>query len=241
VNEAWCTSRPRVRPPDERAVEHAALASAARLRLLDLLVASPSPVHLDDLVAETGLHGSTVRGHLNVLAGAGFIESGTDHRGRPGRPQAVYRPTAMARGGTAGCHGYRTLAYVLSAFLHQEAVEPDATGERAGRAWGARLTRDEPVRRLSADETVERLREILESIGFAPSVVAGEEGPGLLERTCPFAGVVVEHAPIACGVHRGLVLGILDGIGVSLELAGMTTGIPERACRVRLRPRTSEL
>ena len=88
MNVAWSAPRPRQRPPDERALEHAALASPARLRILDLLVAAPGPLHTDDLAAAVGLHSSTLRGHLLVLADAGFVEQVVLRDGRPGRPTA---------------------------------------------------------------------------------------------------------------------------------------------------------
>jgi predicted ArsR family transcriptional regulator len=227
--------RPRVRPTDERVVEHAALASPARLRLLDLLLASPTAAHVDDLAAALHLHPSTVRGHLQRLDDAGFVEQSTEHSPRPGRPRVRYRPTAKARVGTAGCLGYRTLAHVLTSYLDGEARDPAATGERAGVAWAAHLTRQEPDGRRSRDEALERFRAVLESVGFCTDVETSGEQVVVRQHTCPFAAVVESHGSIVCGLHRGLLQGVLDGVGAQLAVDELTRGVPERVCVARLR------
>ncbi len=216
-------------------MEHAALASPARLRLLDLLIAWPTAAHVDDLAAALALHPSTVRGHLQQLSDAGFVEPFAEHTARPGRPRVLYRPTAKARAGTAGCLGYRTLAYVLTSYLDREARDPAATGERAGVAWAAHLTRHEPPVRRSRDEALERCRAVLESVGFTTDVETSGEEVIVRQRTCPFAGVVESHEPIVCGLHRGLLQGVLDGVGATLTVTELTRDGPAPVCVARLR------
>lgn len=235
VNVAWSAPRPRQRPPDERALEHAALASPARLRILDLLVAAPGPLHTDDLEVAVGLHSSTLRGHLLVLVDGGFVEQVVQRDGRPGRPRVRYGPTAKARVGTAGCLGYRTLAHVLSAYLDHEADDPSATGEDAGRTWARYLTRAEPTQRRAEQAMLERAGELLESIGFRTGIERDDEGQVLLSQsTCPFAGVVDEHAPIVCSLHRGVIQGILEGVGVRMDVEEVAADRPQGPCVVRL-------
>jgi predicted ArsR family transcriptional regulator len=223
------------KPADERAIEHAALASPTRLRLLDLLLAWPAPAHIDDLAAALDLHPSTVRGHLQQLCDAGFVRVTTDRNGRPGRPRVLYGPTAKGRMGTAGCLGYRTLAYVLTAYLDREARDPAATGERAGVAWAGHLTGHEPDVRRSQAQALDRCGEILESVGFTTDLDTSGKEPIVLQRTCPFAGVVESHAEVVCGLHRGLLQGVLDGVGAHFEVGELRMATQGQACVVRLR------
>lgn len=235
MNVAWSAPRPRQRPPDERALEHAALASPARLRILDLLVAAPGPLHTDDLAAAVGLHSSTLRGHLLVLADAGFVEQVVMRDGRPGRPRVRYGPTAKARVGTAGCLGYRTLAHVLSAYLDHEADDPSTTGEDAGRTWARYLTRAEPTDPRTQEAMLGRVIECLESIGFRTAIERDDDGRVLLfQSTCPFAGVVDDHASIVCSLHRGVIQGILDGLGARMDVGEVASDRLHGPCVARL-------
>lgn len=241
MTTTWTTPRPRVKPHDQRALEHAALAAPVRLQLLDELTARIGPSHIDDLAPALHLHPTTVRGHLIILQDAGFVEQVIEHAARPGRPRVLYAPTSKARVGTAGCLGYRTLANVLSSFVHEEARNPSATGERAGQAWAAHLTEHEPAARRSQTDALIRTRQVLESVGFSSELAGDQEHPVLIHRNCPFGGVIDEHAQVVCGLHKGLLQGLLDGLHAHLETTALTmAAVAGDACVAHLRGTADE-
>ncbi|HET9944259.1 MAG TPA: helix-turn-helix domain-containing protein, partial [Actinomycetes bacterium] len=65
--------------------------SRSRGALLDTLMASPVPMTLAALAAESGLHVNTVREHLEALEQRGLVQrESAAPRGR-GRPASLYR------------------------------------------------------------------------------------------------------------------------------------------------------
>jgi predicted ArsR family transcriptional regulator len=233
--------RPRCRPVDEHALEHAALAAPVRLALLETLVTARSPRSLEHLVEAVDRHPSTVRGHLALLEDAGLVESVPEHLHTPGRPRVLYQPTLRARGRALGCSGYRTVAHVLTAYLAREAPDPSASGERAGRAWAADLTRAEPRGHPSDQAPLERVRDLLVGVGLPAEVHEGRDGLVLAHRGCPLAGLADQHAGIACGLHLGLVRGLLEGLDAPLEAAGFSSDVEEGTCTIQVRPRRPRL
>jgi predicted ArsR family transcriptional regulator len=231
------TPRPRSRPEDLHALKHAALASAARLQLLESLVCAAEPRHLDDLAEQVDLHPSTVRGHLDLLEEAGLVERRTDHRGHVGRPQVRYVATARARAETNGCLGSGLLSDVLTAYLHREADDPIATGTRAGRVWAAELVRS-TVRPTSGRDALGRVAGLLEELGFRSEVRCAPSGCVLVQPRCPFAAAVEQHGQLVCSVHLGLVDGLLEAVGSPMVSAGLVGDLEERTCAVRLRRRS---
>jgi predicted ArsR family transcriptional regulator len=190
-------------PPDQprpvAAARHAALASATRRQILDALTAAPGPLDARDLAGRLGLHVTTIRFHLDHLENAGLVRSTAEARTRPGRPRLTY----TARTTPAGEAGTRErLIDILAASL------ADETGERgeqvavaAGRSWAAALSTDAAP---AAGRTV-LLTETLARLGFDPD--QGEAAIAL--RACPFRDAARARPQIVCGVHRGLVEGLL--------------------------------
>jgi predicted ArsR family transcriptional regulator len=234
MSDAWAAPRPRLRPDDERALEHAALASPVRLQLLDELTARRGPSHVEDLAVALDLHPSTVRGHLIILQDAGFVDPVVEHTPRPGRPRVLYRASSRSRHLSGDQHGYRTLASILIHFLDLQARDPAEAGEHAGRAWATRLTRDEP-RARRREEALPRVCELLTSMGFTTEVEDDPEHPTLIHRNCPFACLVDEHSQVVCGLHRGLIQGLLEGLGAPLETIDLGVSIHDRSCLAHLR------
>ena len=80
--------------------------SKPRRRLLKLLRRSDTPLDVYQLADTTGLHITTVRFHLDVLARAGQVTVQKTPRTTPGRPRTVY----TVRTEEAPPDGYRPLA-----------------------------------------------------------------------------------------------------------------------------------
>ncbi|MEU0557290.1 helix-turn-helix domain-containing protein, partial [Dactylosporangium sp. NPDC006015] len=71
--------------------QHRALGSASRVSILQLVRAAGGGLTAADVVAETGLHLSTVRAHLDRLAETGLLVKARASGGQPGRPAWRYR------------------------------------------------------------------------------------------------------------------------------------------------------
>ena len=87
------------------------------------------------LADTTGLHITTVRFHLDVLARAGQVTVQKTPRTTPGRPRTVY----TARTEEAPPDGYRPLAALLAANLGPTPRTRRRRAEKAGRDWATSL------------------------------------------------------------------------------------------------------
>lgn len=227
----------RTHPPAPAAERHRALASPARLRLVDELRATPDQ-DAADLADRLGLHVNTVRTHLRVLEDAGLIAGAQEVRTRPGRPRLLYRlrDDADAADGTDAA-GYRMLATMLSGLIDSAVDDVRGAAEDAGRAWGAWMVdRPAPFTRVDVDDAVTQLRAMLDELGFAPGV-DHQQGDVLLDlRRCPFGDVARAHPDVVCSLHLGLLRGALDTSGAALDAITLEPWVEPSVCRATLRP-----
>lgn len=199
-----------------------ALAPASRRRVLDTLRAAGVPQDAVALARATGLHPNTVRFHLKVLIEAGYVTESRQAQGGRGRPQAVYAcVTPTSRDG-----GYAMLAEVLAGTLD------DAAGAELARVAGARWQQAAagavPGPPGSLDEAATRATALFAQLGFDPVRDASlDPGGGPAERdadrielhACPFLDVARRHPGVVCGVHLGLLRGLVEG-GSAGDVAG---------------------
>lgn len=158
---------------------YTARASPVRRRLLALLRERESGPDAHELAAVLGLHVTTVRSHLQILARAGLVTSRPDPRGRSGRPRTVYNATPEPGAPTddrAQPTAYQELADVLAAHL-DTAEGGTAPPEQAGMLWAARSA---PTASPATDETeaAERVDRVCHELGFDPQLVADGDGCG---------------------------------------------------------------
>jgi predicted ArsR family transcriptional regulator len=227
---------PRSRPQHEHAAEHAALASPTRLRLLEALRGTPRGGHPDDLADHLELHPSTVRGHLTLLIEAGFVEPVIEAREGPGRPRVLFVPTTKELPDALRYVHYRGLAKALSGYLMWREGSPSDAASSAGRRWAADLVREEPPGERAV-HPLARAGQLLATAGF-PIEVALDAGQVLLvQRSCPFADVVADHAEVVCALHLGLVDGIVDHVTGRWDVSALASSRDDQTCMARLRPR----
>jgi predicted ArsR family transcriptional regulator len=158
-----------------------------------------------------GVHANTVRFHLDSLVGDGQVEQVEPGRKGPGRPPLMFQAVRqMDRGGT---RHYKLLAEILSLGLAAD-EDPSAKALAAGRAWGqkveAGLEAEAQEATASADDSIERLVDVLDELGFAPELRMsnGEKQVGL--RHCPFLELAETGSKVICPVHLGLMQGALE-------------------------------
>lgn len=183
---------------------------------------------MSQLSSRMGLHPNTIRWHLGRLADIGLVRSTPAHRGRPGRPRIVYSATS---GAAPAGESYRFLAELLASALARS-TEGERTVEQAGRAWGGYLVdRPPPSVRLTTDEAMGRIVDLLAAHGFAPRRV----GDAIEMRRCPFQELVEAYGDVVCGLHRGLLAGALDALGADVHLATLEPYPEPGLCRATVR------
>lgn len=190
-----------IRPNDENV--------GRRRAVLRTLRASTAPMSIIDIADVLGVHPNTVRFHLDSLVGDGQVEQVEPGRKGPGRPPLMFQAVRqMDRGGT---RHYKLLAEILSLGLAAD-DDPTAKALAAGRAWGRKADSgagaEEPV--ASVEESIERLVDVLDELGFAPELRTsdGEKQVGL--RHCPFLELAETGSNVVCPVHLGLMQGALE-------------------------------
>jgi predicted ArsR family transcriptional regulator len=219
----------------ESAAVNRALADEHRVRIVDELRGAPDGLDARELGRRLELHENTVRWHLGILDDAGFLDSRSAARGRPGRPRILYSLRPGAPAGT-GRDEHRLLATILTGTV---AGLPDGEqrAEEAGRAWGRYLVRKpSPLEQVTDEQAIDEVTRLLDEEGFAASA----EGTEIHMRRCPFHDLAEQTPEIVCGVHRGVVAGALAELGGRLELAGLDVFVRPDLCVARLARRGTE-
>lgn len=222
---------------------HRALAAANRVRMLQLVEGAERGMTAADVAARLNLHRNTVQAHLDVLVESGLLRRERQPDGTPGRPAWRYSPSGAAADpdveeafASGGERAYRDLATALVGYLADDA-DPHAAGVRIGRTWGERLAAGTSRPPAGGDPLAPLLR-VLEDLGFSPRVAApGRDVVHL--RSCPYLELAKASPDVVCGIHLGVIGGVLDRAGaagrpVATE-ADLEPFAAPGACVVRLR------
>ncbi|REJ04895.1 transcriptional regulator [Microbacterium bovistercoris] len=170
--------------------------SSSRERILREIEARPASTA--DLVAATGLHENTVRGHLERLLADGHIareKEAPSGRGRPSLRWRAVRDDAAAP--------YAGLAVALAEGLANTSAHPAREAKDVGRTWGARLAED----RAEGDARTLVL-DVMREQGFAPDPAESDAEERTLLRNCPLLAAASRRSDVVCAVHEGLIEGL---------------------------------
>ena len=194
--------------------------SGAKGRILDTLRANVAGTSLAALSETTGLHVNTLRGHLDELVDAGTVSRTAAPAVGRGRPAWLY----VADGpDPAPGNEYAGLATTLAIGLEQSSEAPRDLAVSAGQEWGRELARDVPAE----PDGRRRVVRVLERMGFAPRSDAS--GPIRLTR-CPLLKAARAHPDVVCGVHLGIVQGVLAESGARSTTAELHAFAAPGAC-----------
>ncbi|MGH3561397.1 MAG: helix-turn-helix transcriptional regulator [Mycobacterium sp.] len=203
-----------------------------RLDVLRVLQAADGPMSIAQITGELDVHPNTVRFHLDTLVDEGRVEHAEcEHKGR-GRPAQMFRAVRqMDRGGT---RHYRLLAEILTIGM---AADENASAKAlaAGRVWGQRLRPlDDAAKPVDAEESVDRLVELCDELGFAPErrESEGETQVGL--RHCPFLELAESRTDVICPIHLGLMQGALESWGAPVEVGRLDAFAEPDLCLAHL-------
>lgn len=203
-----------------------------------------------ELGSRAGLHLTTVRFHLERLVEGGLLTSHSARSRGVGRPSKRY---VIAREGLLEPRRHEAfvrLAELLTAAFTARAEDGSPlTPEQAGETWAhehsAQLLGGRPPAgpATSPDAwlaTVGRMVDVLRDWGYTPDLrtSAADRTADLDDIGCPFVDLARRRPEVVCGVHRGLMRGILEVLGETdseLELTPFAT--PTR-CTAHVTTRT---
>jgi predicted ArsR family transcriptional regulator len=226
-----------VSPPIDSAVgrsrTHSALASASRVRILELLRTSSTALDVTQIAADTALHPNTARFHLNVLVDAGLACCRPDPRGSSGRPRLVYTATRNDPGGRPS--GFELLADIFASYLAAGRAIPAGAAEEAGRAFAHQIRRPaHPVAALSVDQTVRVVAAMFAELGFEPEVDRDGSQHRLVLHACPFRAVAIKYPGTVCAMHLGLLKQTLLDLEAPIEAIELEPFVTPHRCVAHL-------
>ncbi|MFJ4777585.1 helix-turn-helix transcriptional regulator [Streptomyces sp. NPDC088762] len=196
----------------------AVLQDPVRRRLYEYVVAQGREVGRNEAAEAAGVARTLAAHHLDRLAEAGLLESGSRRltgRSGPGagRPAKVYTRARTEWAVSLPARDYRTAAELLA-----EAAEH--AGLDAGLCAAARR-RGEALRGSAAPcGGLEEAMEVLAARGYEPHLEGegadGAAGPAaavVRMRNCPFHSVAERFPPLVCGMNLALLEGLLGTDG----------------------------
>ena len=174
--------------------------------MLEMLSDQDRPLSIAELSALTGLHGNTVREHLDSLVRTGLAQR--NHGSVEGRGRPAWQYSAMPARGHEG-REYAALATALAGQLARTSAHPVVDAVAAGSEWGRQLA--EPVSADGPLDTRKQVVRMLDELGFDPD--PDGEWKIVKLRSCPLLDAARDQPDVVCGVHHGIVKGALQSLG----------------------------
>lgn len=179
-----------------------------------------------ELANQINLHVTTVRFHLNALCDDGLLVRTRVNLPGAGRPRTGYAAVQDRL-------DYRILVEVLADGLGQTVETRARRAQRAGKKWAARLMAPKDVGGDSPgassagtddplDRAALRATDVFTRMGFDPELAPAAEPtpPGAAASSttrerlirlhaCPVRELARSHPEVGCGVHLGLLQGLI--------------------------------
>lgn len=183
-----------------------ALGRTRRL-VLEHLLEARTPVAASDVADDLGVHTNSARFHLDGLVEDGLATRLVEDRRTQGRPRVLYRASAAAW--RIPPADFRQLAEALLAHFVEGAPDPSQAALSAGRSWADQLISDRAEGPEPSTAGWAAATELLRSAGFESDVEETDQGPRLRVWHCPYLESVHSRDSSVCGMHRGLLDGVL--------------------------------
>ena len=171
-----------------------------------------------ELAKASELHPNVVRHHLERLVASGNVEVSAPAKSvGAGRPAKRFSAVTDELSLELGSRRDDLLVALLERSLEllgPEKAEQMAqdVGESYGRTLASRMEPGESNRSVAA--AMGSIARTLTAHGFAARAELGDGGPSVVADHCPF-GEAAAHHPVLCAVDRGMVAGLLQGLGVT--------------------------
>ncbi|KPI00489.1 putative transcriptional regulator [Actinobacteria bacterium OK006] len=194
----------------------AALQDPVRRRLYEYVAAQGREVGRNEAAEAAGVARTLAAHHLDRLAEAGLLESGsrrlTGGSGPgAGRPAKVYTRARAERSVSLPARDYRTAAELLAEAAEQAGLDAELCA--------AARRRGEALRGSAAPcGGLEQAVEMLAARGYEPHLEGAEGATGAAARVvrmrnCPFHAVAERFPPLVCGMNLALLEGLLGTDG----------------------------
>ncbi|MFE2473567.1 helix-turn-helix transcriptional regulator [Streptomyces mirabilis] len=194
----------------------AALQDPVRRRLYEYVAAQGREVGRNEAAEAAGVARTLAAHHLDRLAEAGLLESGSRRltgRSGPGagRPAKVYTRARGERSVSLPARDYRTAAELLAEAAEQAGLDAELCA--------AARRRGEALRGSAAPcGGLEQAVEMLAARGYEPHLEGVEGAAGAAARVvrmrnCPFHAVAERFPPLVCGMNLALLEGLLGTDG----------------------------
>lgn len=182
------------------------------------------------LADDLGLHGNTVREHLDALVSVGLAvrEPGTTNT--RGRPAWLYAAVADRVEHDVRLRDYAGLTAALAAHLERTSADVGQDARAIGQAWGRDLAATSDA--APPSDARRRVVDLLTGLGFAPDVDA--DGSSAALRRCPLLDVARIHPEVVCNVHLGIVEGALASYAGDVGPVTLLPFAEPGACRLHL-------
>jgi len=190
------------------------LADERRRAIYQYVCRTHGPVTVNEVAEAFTIHRNAAKHHLDRLLDAGLLRAEfrrVNGRKGPGagRPSKLYSPTDVEVSFSVPERHYDLLAHLLLQALTQGA-DLETVGARFGRQLAKATTADTGV-----SEPLDGVREVLDRLGFRPTIETDAEGAlWVTTENCPFGWVAME-APEGevCRLDRAIISGVLEGFG----------------------------
>jgi len=190
-----------------------------------------------DLAEEFSLHPNVVRHHLDRLVSGGYVEVEPPLRtANAGRPAKRYSAVAENLEADLGTREDELIVALLERALDMLSPEQaEAMAFDVGRTYGldlvARMGNVDPARTVRT--AMATVAEMMTAHGFAARAEATDASAAVVVDHCPF-GEAAAHHPVLCAVDKGMVAGLLEGLGAptsSTEVTLTSRARGDDACR----------
>jgi predicted ArsR family transcriptional regulator len=177
-----------------------------------------------DLSSHCHVHANVVRHHLERLTEGGYVTFDNVRKSTVGRPAKGYR----AVDDTLVMDGSMRRDVLLVALLELalERLGPDAAEQLAhevgvdyGHTLGESVVPTDASRPVKAAMT--SIAGLLTAHGFAAHAEDHDSEQCVIAENCPF-GSTARHHPVLCAVDRGLISGMLEGLGAERTTVTLT-------------------
>lgn len=206
---------------DEFSAAIAALSSAfgdPTRRSIYLYLRSHPSSTVTEIAQSFDLHPNVVRHHLDRLVAGSHVSVEAPQRSSSvGRPAKRYSCADIDLSIEMGSRRDDLLVALLERSLEllgPEQAERMAAevGEEYGRQLAARMGPTDAPR--SIHSAMAAIAETLTAHGFAARAETTDQRTSVISESCPF-GEAASHHPVLCAVDRGMVSGLLEGLGAT--------------------------
>jgi predicted ArsR family transcriptional regulator len=188
-----------------------------------------------ELARHCDVHANVVRHHVERLTEGGYVTFDNVHKTTVGRPAKGYRVVDTNVAMESSIRRDALLVALLEMALERlgpraaESLAHDV-GLEYGRSVGAAANTQEST--VTAKSAMASIAGLLTAHGFAARVEESDTIQSVVADNCPF-GNAAQHHPVLCAVDRGLISGMLEGLGAKSSKVTLTSRARgDDTCRV---------